>query len=190
MKNEVIGILAFLLLPVYLSTASENSTRYQLAKNIPSDKIEILASVPKGLPVKPENIRCHIPACSGFGRRLHPISKRFKDHKGIDYSAPTGTPIYATSHGYVSKVVYNHPGYGNYVTVTSGRYTTLYAHCSKITVKQGDKVTPDSMIAEVGNSGMSTGPHVHYEVHLDGKPVDPEPFVSIRDSEMISQVEI
>lgn len=109
----------------------------------------------------------------GFGYRVHPIYKRRLFHQGIDIAAPTGTPIRAAAAG---KVVRAGPcgTYGNIVELDhGGGASTLYAHCSRVLVKAGDRVRAGQKIADVGSTGLSTGPHLHFEVSIDGKPRDP-----------------
>ncbi len=111
---------------------------------------------------------------SGFGYRIDPIYKVRKFHEGLDFSAPIGTPIYATGDGTVEKVKRSRRGYGNHVIINHGfGYKTLYAHMSKIIVKPGQKVKRGQIIGYVGNTGKSTAPHLHYEVWKNGKKVNP-----------------
>lgn len=140
------------------------------------DKIVILASVPKGYPVNKSLINCRGGKCSGFGVRLHPVLKYNKFHMGIDLSCKYGTPVTSTCYGKVSKIKRLHTGYGNHVLVSAGQYDALYAHLSKILVKEGQFVSPGDTIGLVGATGLATGPHLHYEVHIKGKAVDPLPF--------------
>ncbi|MGB9607015.1 MAG: murein hydrolase activator EnvC family protein [bacterium] len=110
---------------------------------------------------------------SRFGMRTHPIYHITKMHTGIDLSAPSGTPIKAAAGG---EVVYAGwwGGYGNVVIIDhGGGISTLYAHCSAIYVRKGQKVSQGEVIAAVGSTGLSTGPHLHFEVRKNGKPVDP-----------------
>jgi len=110
-------------------------------------------------------------------RRLHPILHIARPHEGIDVAAPMGSPIVAPAAGVVSRVA-SETGYGLVLEVNHGNGTvTRYAHCSRIVVKTGQKVTRGEIIAHVGTSGLSTSPHLHYEIHLNGKVVDPLTFV-------------
>ncbi|HJU87767.1 MAG TPA: M23 family metallopeptidase [Gemmatimonadaceae bacterium] len=115
---------------------------------------------------------------SAFTRsRFHPILHRSRPHEGIDVSAPMGAPIVAPGNGVVSRVA-REAGYGLVVEVNHGDgIVTKYAHCSRIHVKQGQRVKRGDLIAAVGNSGLSTGPHLHYEIHVNGKVVDPLTYV-------------
>ena len=114
---------------------------------------------------------------SGYGYRIHPIYKTRKLHTGMDFSAKIGTEIYATGNGKISKVRRSKKGYGNYVEINHGYgYKTLYAHMSKSIVKKGQKVKRGEVIGYVGNTGTSVAPHLHYEVHKNGKKIDPVNF--------------
>lgn len=113
---------------------------------------------------------------SGYGWRVDPVYHVRRFHSGMDFSAPIGTDIYATGNG---TVVYSgwRQGYGETVEIDHGfNYSTLYAHCSQRLVKVGQKVNRGDVIALVGNTGKSTGPHLHYEVHYQGKAIDPRNF--------------
>lgn len=113
---------------------------------------------------------------SGYGWRIDPVYHIRRFHEGMDFTAPLGTDIFATGNG---TVVYSgwRQGYGETVEIDHGfNYKTRYAHCSKRLVKVGQKVLRGDVIALVGNTGKSTGPHLHYEVHYHGKPIDPRNF--------------
>ena len=110
---------------------------------------------------------------SGYGTRFHPILKVNKMHKGLDFAASTGTPIYATGDGSVKVSEFN-SGYGNMVVLKHGNgYESLYAHMSRAKVRSGQKVKRGDVIGYVGTTGLSTGAHLHYEIHKNGEPVDP-----------------
>ena len=105
---------------------------------------------------------------------MHPFYKIRKFHKGVDFSARKGTPIYATGDGVVKVVKRSRKGYGNMIIIDHGYgYETLYAHMSKFNVRQGQKVKRGDVIGYVGSTGLSMAPHLHYEVHKDGRPVNP-----------------
>jgi murein DD-endopeptidase MepM/ murein hydrolase activator NlpD len=110
---------------------------------------------------------------SGYGPRMSPYAGRIKMHEGIDVGAPTGTPIIAPADGVITYSG-SKPGFGNFVQIDHGYgVETIYGHASSLSVKKGQKVTRGDRIATVGNTGYSTGPHVHYEVRVNGTPVDP-----------------
>lgn len=105
-------------------------------------------------------------------KRLHPITKRVSPHNGTDFAVSTGTKIYSIGDGVVSRAGY-HPAAGNYIVIQHGRkYTTRFLHLSKILVRQGQRVEMGSLIGKSGNTGRSTGPHLHYEFHVNNRPVD------------------
>jgi murein DD-endopeptidase MepM/ murein hydrolase activator NlpD len=109
--------------------------------------------------------------------REHPILHLARPHEGIDISAPMGSPIEAPAAGIVIDTGWE-TGYGNTVTINHGfGIVTKFAHASKILVKKGQRVSRGERIALVGNTGLATGPHLHYEVHVDGRPVDPLKYV-------------
>ena len=115
---------------------------------------------------------------SGFGWRHHPIRRVLKFHNGVDIGASTGKPIYASGDGVVTRANYGN-GYGNVVYIDHGfGYETRYAHMSAFNVKLGDRVKRGDVIGFVGNTGLSTAPHLHYEVLLHGKFVDPVAYLS------------
>jgi murein DD-endopeptidase MepM/ murein hydrolase activator NlpD len=110
---------------------------------------------------------------AGFGERIHPIFGTKLFHKGIDFTAPIGTKVYATGDGTVVQQGVM-TGFGDCITIDHGNgYRTLYAHLNTYAVKEGNKVTRGQVIGTVGNTGVSIGPHLHYEVHKNGKPVNP-----------------
>jgi murein DD-endopeptidase MepM/ murein hydrolase activator NlpD len=113
---------------------------------------------------------------SGFGARIDPVYHVVRFHQGMDFTASTGTDIYATGNGTVSFCGWRQ-GYGNTVIINHGfGYETLYAHCSELLVVEGQKVRRSDVVAKVGNTGKSTGPHLHYEVRLRGTQVDPRNY--------------
>ncbi len=140
-------------------------------------------NVPSISPIKNEDLN---RMASGFGMRMHPIYKVKKMHLGMDFSCPTGSEVRATADGKVIKISSNPKGYGNLVVIAHGDdYQTKYAQLSEFKVKEGDVVKKGDLIALSGNSGMSTAPHLHYEVLKDGKHVDPANF--IKDYDLIPQ---
>lgn len=134
------------------------------------EKDKMLTHLPAIQPVANKDLQ---RLASGFGMRMHPILKIGKMHNGLDFSAHVGTPIYATGDGKVS-MAERQGGYGNVVKINHGYgYETLYAHMSKFKVRNGQSVKRGDVIGYVGNTGLSTGPHLHYEIHKDGKEIDP-----------------
>ncbi|UKJ05814.1 M23 family metallopeptidase [Solitalea lacus] len=134
------------------------------------NKDKMLASVPA---IQPVSNRDLTRMASGYGYRIHPIYKTRKFHAGMDFTSQTGTPIYATGDGVVTTAGIER-GYGNEVVINHGYgYSTLYGHMSKIATRVGQRVKRGEVIGYVGNTGASTGPHLHYEVHKGGKPVNP-----------------
>ena len=106
-------------------------------------------------------------------RRLHPITKRVRPHNGVDFGIPSGTPVIAPSDGVVEHVAFQAHGAGRYIKIRHGHITTVYMHLSKSLVKPGQTVRKGERIALSGNTGGSTGPHLHYEFHINGRPVNP-----------------
>ena len=130
------------------------------------------SAVPSRMPV--ENARFS----SNFGMRTHPVTGGRKMHSGIDIAASTGTPIYATADGTVEMAKW-YGGYGNYVQIGhGGDFETRYGHMSRLNVRAGQNVRKGELIGWVGSTGRSTGPHLHYEVRIDGRAVNPEPYLS------------
>ncbi len=139
----------------------------KLAKN----KSEMLACIPAIQPIPNKNLK---RIASGFGYRVDPIYKTRKMHKGLDFTAPRGTKVYATGNGVVHKVKRARWGYGTHIIINHGYgFTTLYAHLSRTNVRPGQKVTRGQLIGLVGSTGKSTGPHLHYEVRKNKVPVNP-----------------
>ena len=137
-------------------------------------KAERLANIPSIKPVDIDLVNRNLNALSGFGIRLHPVHKVKRMHAGIDFTAPKGTPIQATGNGRVIKAEYEPGGYGRHVIIDHGfGYSTLYGHMQSMNVKVGQAITKGQTIGHIGNSGTSTGPHLHYEVRRNGEPVDP-----------------
>lgn len=141
-------------------------------------KEEMLASIPSIKPVRADKLARRVKLLSGFGMRLHPIHKVRKMHQGIDFTAPKGTAIQATGDGVVERVEKKSTGYGHNIIINHGHgYKTLYGHMSRFDVKRGDKVKKGQQIGLVGNTGSSTAPHCHYEVHYKGNKVNPINYV-------------
>ncbi|MGI8931079.1 MAG: M23 family metallopeptidase, partial [Sphingomicrobium sp.] len=143
-------------------------------------KLDNLASgaiaVPSDKPVKTAEFT------SGYGIRSDPFRGSAVKHAGIDLAAPIGTPIYATADGVVSDAGYNNGGYGNLIKLDHGKgIETRYGHLSAILVSAGQRVTRGQMIGRMGSTGRSTGSHLHYEVRIDSRAVNPIPFMKSND---------
>lgn len=139
-----------------------------------NEKNKLLAAIPAIQPVRNENLKS---LASGFGYRNDPFTKIRKFHEGMDFSAKTGTPIYATGDGIIDRADNNASGYGNHIVIRHGfGYETLYAHLSKYNVRAGQRVKRGDIIGYVGSTGRSEAPHLHYEVHKNGAVVNPLNF--------------
>lgn len=134
-------------------------------------KEDMLASIPSIIPISNEDLK---RVSSGFGMRMHPVLKIPKFHEGQDFTAPTGTDIYATGNGTVTKVSKERFGFGYHVIINHGYgFETIYAHMSQILVRENQKVKRGDVIGLVGSTGTSTAPHLHYEVIKNGNKIDP-----------------
>ena len=162
-------------LDILSKMAAVQSKSFDDVKNLALDKEKMLAAIPGIQPVANKDLK---RMASGYGRRIHPIYKVRKMHWGMDFSAKTGTPIFATGDGKISndrKI--GGSGYGKYIVIDHGYgYQTLYAHMSKLAVRKGQRVKRGDVFGYVGNTGRSAGPHLHYEVVKDGKKVNPINF--------------
>jgi murein DD-endopeptidase MepM/ murein hydrolase activator NlpD len=144
-----------------------------IAKLIKNQDVK-LASIPAIQPVSNKQLN---RIASGFGMRIDPVYGTPKMHKGLDFTASQGTPIYATGNGTVKSSGFSESGYGNHVIINHGYgYETLYGHMVRIKARVGQKVKRGEVIGWVGSTGKSTGPHCHYEVHINGQEVDPVYF--------------
>jgi len=139
-----------------------------------STKGNLLLAIPAIQPVRNENLK---RMASGFGYRTDPFTKVRKMHNGMDFTANTGSPVYATGDGVVERADASASGFGNHVVIRHGfGYESLYAHLSKYNCRAGQHVKRGDVIGYVGSTGRSEGPHCHYEVHKDGKVVNPLNF--------------
>jgi hypothetical protein len=136
----------------------------------------MLASMPSVKPVREDKLQKSIGTLSGFGYRIHPVYKVRKFHAGLDFPARVGTAIQASGDGVVVEAGW-HQGYGNCIKISHGYgYETLYGHMNRMSVRPGERVKKGQKIGEVGDTGLSTAPHLHYEVHYKGNPVNPISF--------------
>lgn len=167
--NELASTLNNLNARIQYQYASYNEIE-SLIKN----QSEKLASLPAIQPVSNRDLD---RIASGFGMRIDPVYGTPKMHKGLDFTAPQGTPIYATGDGKVETAGYDQSGYGNHVIINNGYgYETLFGHMVRVKVHAGELVKRGEVIGWVGSTGKSTGPHCHYEVHINGREVDPVYF--------------
>ncbi|MEQ8302664.1 MAG: M23 family metallopeptidase [Cyclobacteriaceae bacterium] len=134
-------------------------------------KEKLFAAIPAIQPISNKQLYA---LASGYGRRIHPIYKVKKMHTGIDFSAAIGTPIYATADGTIDRVNVSFSGYGKTVEIDHGfGYRTRYAHMHGFAVSKGQKIKRGELIGYVGNTGLSTAPHLHYEVFINNRHVNP-----------------
>ncbi len=151
---------------LYIESKSQDEVVHLAEK-----KEKLYASIPAIQPVSNKQL---IALASGFGLRIHPVYKVKKMHKGIDFAASIGTPIYATADGIVIELDVKFSGYGKMVMIDHGfGYRTRYAHMHDFAVKRGQQVKRGDLIGYVGNTGLSTAPHLHYEVYINDEAVDP-----------------
>ena len=151
---------------IYIESKSQDEV-VQMAVN----KEQLFSAIPAIQPVANKEL---IRLSSGFGMRFHPIYKVKKMHPGIDFSAPIGTPIYATADGVVDKVSVSFSGYGKVIEIDHGfGYRTRYAHMHGFAVSKNQKIKRGELVGYVGNTGLSTAPHLHYEVFINGRHVNP-----------------
>lgn len=150
------------------------SKSFDAVHEMAKEKEKLLAHLPAIQPVSNKDLT---RIASGFGNRIDPHYKTPSMHWGIDFTAKTGTEIYATADGVVKVSGRNRGGFGNHVRIEHGfGYLTLYGHMSQVAVKKGQRVKRGDVIGYVGSTGKSTGPHLHYEVHKNGHPIDPVNF--------------
>jgi murein DD-endopeptidase MepM/ murein hydrolase activator NlpD len=155
---------------LYNRIANQEGSYKEIEKMI-KNKEKLLASTPAIQPLSNRDLN---RLSSGFGYRIDPVYKTVKFHPGLDFSAPQGTPIYATAEGTVQTAGNLGNGYGNHIVIQHGySYSTLYGHMSRIKAKRGQRVKRGEVIGYVGSTGKSTGSHLHYEVFKGKKRLDP-----------------
>jgi hypothetical protein len=151
---------------IYIESKSQDEV-VQLAEK----KEALFAAIPAIQPIANKTL---IALASGFGMRIHPVYKVKKMHTGIDFAASIGTPIYATADGTIDEVQVSFSGYGKMIEIDHGfGYRTRYAHMHGFTVRKGQKIKRGELIGYVGDTGLSTAPHLHYEVFINGGHVNP-----------------
>jgi len=173
--------------PLSINELSEQVERVAKGVESRSDYLDIVESELLSAQVRSALLPQNTPVTtgfvgSGFGSRVDPFSGQMSMHSGLDFAAPFGTPIFAAAGGVVAAAEFN-AAFGNMVTIDHGNgLQTLYAHASKLSVKVGEIVRKGQQIASVGSTGRSTGPHLHFEVHVDGVPRNPARFL-VRQSD-------
>lgn len=155
---------------------SMQSKSLDTIQRLANNQQQMLASIPSIKPVREDKLQKSMNILSGFGYRIHPIYKVKKFHAGVDFPARVGTAIQSSGDGVVVEAGW-HSGYGQCVKISHGYgYETWYAHMNKIYVHAGEKLKKGHKIGEVGDTGLSTAPHLHYEVHFKGNPINPINF--------------
>ena len=184
-RGAVIALLSLAAQPALAQTAQGGPFEAvkPLTTSVPSfkqlfmswkslEKPQASVAIPSAEPVKGTALT------SGYGVRSDPFKGRAAMHAGIDLAGPLGTPIYATADGMVNRAEYNNGGYGNLVELNHGRgIQTRYGHLTRSIVQAGQRVKRGDLIGYMGSTGRSTGSHLHYEVRIDGKAVNPVPFL-------------
>jgi murein DD-endopeptidase MepM/ murein hydrolase activator NlpD len=162
-------------LDIVAKEAYIQSKSYDEVLDLALNKEKMLASIPAIMPISNEDLK---RTASGWGYRMHPIYKVRKFHYGMDFTSPVGTPVYATGDGKVTEVKgskRSRSGFGLVVTIDHGYgYETIYAHLNGFNIRVGQEVKRGDVIGYVGNTGGSTAPHLHYEVHRNGSAVNPQ----------------
>jgi hypothetical protein len=169
-ETELVKSMTSQLNNLSLRLAYQDQSYVEIADMV-KNKAKLINAIPSIQPVSNKNLN---RIASGFGYRIDPVYKDRRPHQGLDFTAPQGTPIYATADGTVKEVGFTTSGFGNRVVINHGYgYETLYGHMYRFKARVGQKVKRGEVIGYVGNTGKSTGPHCHYEVHRGGRPVDP-----------------
>ncbi|MGK2864241.1 MAG: peptidoglycan DD-metalloendopeptidase family protein [Chitinophagaceae bacterium] len=172
-NNQLLSSITRTLATLASRIKAQNKSYLQIDELI-KNKEQLLSHTPAIQPVSNKDLN---RIASGFGYRIDPVYKTVKMHAGLDFAAPQGTPVFATANGTVITAGNKGNGYGNHVIINHGYgYETLYGHMVKVKSKPGQKVTRGEIIGWVGNTGKSTGPHCHYEVHKNGNKIDPVYF--------------
>lgn len=172
-ENQLVRSINQTLVSLKNRIAAQNAS-YKEIGNLIANKEKLLLATPAIQPVSNKDLN---RIASGFGYRIDPIYKTVKFHAGLDFTAPQGTPIYATADGVVKTAGFSSSGYGNHVVINHGYgYETLYGHMYRVKARGGQRVKRGDLIGYVGSTGKSTGPHCHYEVHKNGRKLDPVYF--------------
>lgn len=169
-ETELVKSMTSQLNNLSLRLAYQDQSYVEIADMV-KNKAKLINAIPSIQPVSNKNLN---RIASGFGYRIDPVYKDRRPHQGLDFTAPQGTPIYATADGTVKEVGFTTSGFGNRVLINHGYgYETLYGHMYRFKARVGQQVKRGEVIGYIGNTGKSTGPHCHYEVHRGGRPVDP-----------------
>jgi hypothetical protein len=175
---------------IIMITSSKNYTALRYVIALPVVAIFVMAFATREgaeiVPIQHKELRCPVDAARlkpgeavGFGNRLHPLLNKEVFHNGVDFSLATGNSVYAAATGTIVKAAMS-GDYGNMILIRHGKtLTTAYAHLEKILVRDGDRVEAGQLIGTVGSTGRSTGPHLHFEVLENQKPVDPVPYLDM-----------
>ena len=174
LDNSELVIKTAKKLDVITKEAYIQSKSFDEVLDLALNQEKMLASLPAIMPISNMDLT---RTASGWGFRVHPVYKIRRFHSGMDFTAPIGTEIYATGDGVITKTDVSDMGYGNCVMIDHGfGFETLYGHMSAFNVRVGQRVKRGHVIGFVGNTGISTGPHVHYEVHKNGRAVNPQSY--------------
>ncbi|WGY45710.1 MULTISPECIES: M23 family metallopeptidase [unclassified Vibrio] len=153
-------------------SGAELESRLDAAAITSSVRMVMLTQIPSGAPVNDARIS------SGYGKRVHPVTGNVKFHRGQDFAVNIGTPVYAPADGVVLVTRPSNKGSGNFLRLQhSYGFTSSYSHLSKFAVQSGEFIQKGDLIGYSGNSGLSSGPHLHYEIRFVGRSLDPRPFV-------------
>lgn len=172
-QNDLAGSIASTIDHITKRMAFQDRSYIEMQGFIKNKEV-LLASTPAIQPVSNKDLN---RIASGFGYRIDPVYKTVKMHAGLDFTAPLGTPVYATANGIVKIAGNRGDGYGNHVVINHGYgYETLYGHMFRVKARNGQRVKRGAIIGYVGSTGKSTGPHLHYEVHKNERPLDPVYF--------------
>lgn len=174
MGMDMSGLMAPLMLGLLEKLLSQ---QVKSGQGQDSSASQSLAASTEGVQNSPEGIPGSGKVPYGMPIKGYLTQASRSGHTALDFGAPVGTPVKATMNGTVVYAGWNNEGYGNLVIIDNGKYRTYYAHLSKIPVKVGQKVSAGETIALSGNTGNSTGPHLHYEVRVDGRQVDPAKYI-------------
>ncbi|MEL6674032.1 MAG: M23 family metallopeptidase [Bacteroidota bacterium] len=194
MKNYILSVIVLAISTFFIFTENLNqlfsntqterflANPHESSANMKAQQAHLRTIDPFDIDVMPTSrpIPDRFPLGSVFGMRKHPILKVDRMHKGIDFGAPAGTPVLATATGRISRATFksDSSSYGKHIIIEHDEeYSSLYAHLSGLVVKQGQIVEEGDTIGFVGSTGMSTNPHLHYEVIFDGRRVDPENYL-------------